>query len=405
MMIDNTHVFEHLTEEARDIFSMLQKSGPLTKNSITLSTKLKLTTLNRIMQPLEEARLVRQYQIGESTGGRKPVLYDVDANKYYLVGIDISRTYTQVILANLKLKVIEKLRFPMDAACTPENTLRIISDWLDSILIKLKINPQKLLGIGLGTVGPLDRKKGVMINPVNFEASGWANLPIKTMLEESWGIPAMVDNGANAAVLAEMLYGKGKNLKNVVYFNFGIGIRTGLISSGTIIRTINDTEDAFAHMVINIDGEACSCGNYGCIECYSSVFAITGKYLSELKRGESSKIPKSLNEINYMDICLAAESDDDLAVKILSESAAILGTGLANFINLWNPDLVILSGPLIKHSTLFYKVCTETASQKFYAKLDHSNIFSRGGYFEDIAIAVGSAALVVESLLTNKILG
>ncbi|HWQ42010.1 MAG TPA: ROK family protein, partial [Desulfosporosinus sp.] len=359
MMINNTQVFEHLTEEARDIFSMLQKNGPLTKNSITLSTKLKLTTLNRIMQPLEEARLVRQYQIGESTGGRRPVLYDVNANKYYLVGIDISRTYTQVILANLKLEVIEKLRFPMDAACTPENTLRIISDWLDSILKKLKINPQKLLGIGLGTVGPLDRKKGVMINPVNFEASGWVNLPIKTMLEETLGIPVMVDNGANAAVLAEMLYGKGKNLKNVVYFNFGIGIRTGVISSGTIIRTINDTEDAFAHMVINIDGEACSCGNYGCIECYSSVFAITGKYLSELKRGEPSKIPKSLNEINYMDICLAAENEDELSVKILSESAAILGTGLANFINLWNPDLVILSGPLIKHSTLFYKVCTE----------------------------------------------
>ena len=404
-MINNTHVFEHLTEEARDIFSMLQKNGPLTKNSITLSTKLKLTTLNRIMQPLEEARLVRQYQIGESTGGRRPVLYDVSANKYYLVGIDISRTYTQVILANLKLNVIEKLCFPMDAACTPENTLRIISDWLDSILKQLKINPQKLLGIGLGTVGPLDRKTGVMINPVNFEASGWVNLPIKTMLEESLGIPVMVDNGANAAVLAEMLYGKGKNFKNIVYFNFGIGIRTGVISSGTIIRTINDMEDAFAHMVINIDGEACSCGNYGCIECYSSVFAITGKYLSELKRGEPSKIPKPLNEINYMDICLAAENDDELSVKILSESAAILGTGLANFINLWNPDLVILSGPLIKHSTLFYKVCTEIASQKFYAKIDHANIFSRGGYFEDIAIAVGSAALVVESLLTNKILG
>ena len=404
-MISNTQVFGHLTGEASEIFSILQKNGPQTKNNIAHGSKLKLTTLNRIMQPLEEARLVRQSQIGESTGGRKPVLYDVNANKYYLVGIDISRTYTQVILANLKMEVLEKLQFPMDASCSPKKTIRTILDWLDCILKRLKIDPLKLLGIGLGTVGPLDRKKGVMINPVNFEASGWVNLPIKTMLEESLGKPVMVDNGANAAVLAEMLYGKGRNLKNVVYFNFGIGIRTGVVSSGTIIRTINDTEDAFAHMVINVDGEACSCGNSGCIECYSSVFAITQKYLSELKGGKSSRIPKSPNEINYMDICLAAENGDELSVKIITESASILGTGLANFINLWNPDLVILSGPLIKHSTLFYKVCTEIASQKFYAKIDHSNIFSRGGYFEDIAIAVGSAALVVESLLTNRILG
>jgi predicted NBD/HSP70 family sugar kinase len=404
-MIINTQVFGHLSGEAREIFSILQKNGPLTKNSIALASKLKLTTLNRIMQPLEKAKLVRQSQIGESTGGRKPVLYDVNTNKYYLIGIDISRTYTQVILANLKMEVIEKLQFPMDASCSPEKTISTISAWLDCILKSAKIDAQKLLGIGLGTVGPLDRKKGVMINPVNFEASGWVNLPIKTMLEESLGQPVIVDNGANAAVLAELLYGKGRNLKNVVYFNFGIGIRTGAVSSGTIIRTINDTEDAFAHMVINVDGEACSCGNAGCIECYSSVFAITRKYLSELNGGKSSRIPKTPNEINYMDICLAAEKGDELSVKIITESASILGTGLANFINLWNPDLVILSGPLIKHSTLFYKVCTEIASQKFYAKKDHFNIFSRGGYFEDIAIAVGSAALVVESLLTNRILG
>ena len=405
MMISNTQTFGHLTGEASEIFSILQKNGPLTKNSIALASNLKLTTLNRIMRPLEESRLLMQSQIGESTGGRKPVLYDVNANKYYLVGIDISRTYTQVILTNLKMEVLEKLQFPMDASFTPENTIRTISDWLDCKLKRLKIDPQKLLGIGLGTVGPLDRKKGVMINPVNFEAAGWENIQIKAMIEESLGKRVMIDNGANAAILAEMLYGKGRNLKNVVYFNFGMGIRSGVVSSGTIIRTINDTEDAFAHMVINIDGEACSCGNFGCIECYSSVFAITRKYFSELKEGKFSTIPKSSNGVNYMDICHAAENGDELCGEIIAESASILGTGLANFINLWNPDLVILSGPLIKHSTLFYKISTETASQKFYAKKDHSNIFSRGGHFEDMAIAVGSAALVVESLLTTKILG
>jgi len=405
MMLINSQVFVALTGEASEIFSMLQKNGPLTKNSIALASKLKLTTLNRIMQPLEESRLVKQAEIGESTGGRKPVLYDVNANKFYLVGIDLSRTYTQVILANLKMEVIERLQFRMDASCSPEKTIRTISNWLGCQLKRLKIDTQQLLGVGLGTVGPLDRKKGIMINPVNFEALGWVNVPIKAMLEGSLGKPVIVDNGANVAVLAEMLYGKGRNLKNVVYFNFGIGIRTGVVTSGTIIRTINDTEDAFAHMVINVDGETCSCGNSGCIECYCSVFAITRKYLLELKGTKSSRIPNSSNEISYKDICLAAENGDDLCVKIITESASILGTGLANFINIWNPDLVILSGPLIKHSTLFYKVCTEIASQKFYAKKAHSNIFSRGGYFEDMAIAVGSAALVVESLLPSSILG
>lgn len=404
-MAKNIEVFEHLTGEAKSIFSILQKNGPRAKSELALLTNIKLTTLNRIMQSLEETGLVRQSQIGESTGGRKPALYDVFANKHYIIGIDLSRTYTQIILTNLKLEMLDKQQFSMDVSCSPENTVRRISNLIESALIRLNVDTEKLLGIGLGTVGPLDREKGVMINPVNFEASGWNDIPIKKMLEDRWEKPVIVDNGANAAVLAETLFGKGRNYKNVVYFNCGIGIRTGVVSSGTIIRTINDTEDAFGHMVIDVYGEACNCGNYGCIECYSSIFSITKKYLSELRKRSAAVISKPLEEIDYRDICFAAEKGDELAREVITEAASILGTGLANFINLLNPELVILSGPLIKHSTIFYEVCTQVASQKCYVKKDHSNTFCRGGHFEEHAIAIGAAALVVESLLLSKILG
>lgn len=141
-MDSNVQVFEQLSGEAGLIFSLLQKNGPLTKNSIALVSKYKLTTLNRIMQPLEELGLVRQSQFGESTGGRKPVLYDINANKYYLVGIDISRTYTQVLLVNLKMQILEKLQFPMDGSCSPQNTIKYILVWLDSTLKRLKIDKQ-----------------------------------------------------------------------------------------------------------------------------------------------------------------------------------------------------------------------------------------------------------------------
>ncbi|MCX7746479.1 MAG: transcriptional regulator [Clostridia bacterium] len=395
-------IFEGLNDETKKIFDVIQKNGPITKNDLSLITGMKLTTLIRLMQPLEEAGLIVESRIGESTGGRKPVLYDVNTNKFYIVGIDISRIYTQIVITNLKMEVLDKYRFEMESSCSPAVTVNKIVKVLEASMEKINNDSRRLLGVGIGTVGPLDREKGIVINPVNFEAPGWENVSLKWMFEEKLRCPVILDNGANAAVLAETYFGAGKGLRNVVYFNCGVGIRTGAISSGSIIRTFNNSEDVFGHMVIDVDGEECSCGNYGCIECYSSILTITKKFISEIKKGRVTSIVKPVSQISYMDICKAAEKNDLLAKEILQSAAAILGTGLANFINLLNPSLVILSGPLVYHSEIFYQTCIHIASKKCYSNKENSIIFNRGGYFEENAISVGSAALVVENFLNRS---
>jgi predicted NBD/HSP70 family sugar kinase len=219
------------------------------------------------------------------------------------------------------------------------------------------------------------------------------------MIEQELQLPAIIDNGANTAVLAEYYFGAGRGLENIAYFNCGVGIRTGVISSGTIVRTVNDAEDAFGHMVVDVDGELCSCGNYGCVECYSSIPSITKRFRSELKKGRSSLIMKPSEEINYIDICAAAEEKDELAREVIINAAAIFGAGLSNYINLLNPGLVILSGPLIKSSTLFYETSTHISSKRHYLKEGNKVTYSRGGYFKDKAIAVGAAVELLEEVL------
>ena len=404
-MNESLKIFQCLSEESKNIFSLIQKKGPLTKNKLLLMTKIKLTSLNRFMQPLEEPGLVVEVGTGASTGGRKPVLYDVNPSRFYLVGLDISRTYTQVIITNLKMEILDRRRFLMKECFTPVKTVKTISTTLKAMLKALLIDTSMLLGVGLGTIGPLDRSEGVILNPKNFPAKGWHHTWIKRVLQQELALPVMIDNGANTAAVAELLFGSGRNLSNIAYFNCGIGIRTGVISSGTIVRTINDAEDAFGHMVIDVDGEQCSCGNYGCIERYSSIPSIVQKYGSAVKKGRFSAVSKPLQEINYMDICDAAEQKAELAREIITDAAAIFGAGLANYMNLLNPDLIVLSGPLIKHSPLFYQVCTRIALKKYYLKEEGKVIFSRGGHFKDSAIAVGAAAMVIESYLNSTVLG
>ena len=393
-------ILARASNDEKRILSILQKRGPLTKNDLLAALRTNFSTLNRLMLPLEEARLIAGIGSGASTGGRKPVLYDLDPKTFYILGIDISRSYVQVVVADPKMTILHKSTFSMDQTFTPIKTVQRIARLFDEALGKLGITKDKLLGAGLGTVGPLDRRQGIMLRPVSFAAPGWTGVNIKVMLNQVLGLEVDVDNGANTAVLAEHKLGIGRDHANVAYFNCSIGIRTGVISDGKIVRGIYDTEDAFGHMVIDFDGEPCVCGNYGCIDCYASIHAIVGKYRSSIKQGRVSKITRPIENIDYSDICRYAESNDALAQEIIINAATSLGVGLANYINLLNPDLVILNGPLISHSELYYRTCIQTASNRLYARELKQIAFSKGGNFADDAIALGAALMAMERRLS-----
>lgn len=391
---------DYINKQGRLILKLVQEHGPITKSQLIQLTKMKLSTLNRVIQPLIDDKLIAETEVGQSTGGRRPALYDVNPGRYYFIGVDISRTYIQIVIINMKVQIVKQQL--LTQCCSPSMTVKLVSNNINEMLKLSSISKESILGIGVGTVGPLDREKGIMTNPQNFPTDDWVTVPIKKLMEEETGFSTFIDNGANTAVLAERLFGMGKGLDSMAYFNCGIGIRTGSMNSGTIIRTKNNAEDVFGHMIVDVDGEKCTCGNYGCIECYSSIYSITKKFVSELKKGRISSIPKTLEEIDYIDICNFAEGKDTLAKEVIENAAVIFGVGLANYINLINPQLVILSGPLIRHSELFYSISTQTALKRIYPKNEIKVSFSKGGFFGDYSMAVGAAALVMEEMLKTK---
>lgn len=401
-MKDYSSLLLEMSFEEKRIFNLLQKHGEMAKREILTKTNMKLTTLNHVMDPLEERNIIVQKSIGESTGGRKPVLYDVNICDFYIIGIDISRTYTEVVIVNLKMQIIYKKMFYMDSFCSPEETVNRITEIINIAYKELRLDVIKLLGVGLGVVGAADIRNGVIKNPDNFPAPGWLNTPIKSMLEERLGCNVVIENGSNSAVVAEYFYGIGKGFRNIAYFNCGVGIRTGTITSGNLIRSINDEEDAFGHMIVEVNGKECRCGNFGCIEAYSSINSIIKKFESEIKNGSHMIIDKLVEQIKFKDICSAAEQGDELSKEIIVEAALFLETGLVNYINLLNPQVVVLSGPLITNSKLFYDTCVNTALKKLTLHKERKVIFNRGGYFKEDAMAVGAAAMVVERYLSKE---
>lgn len=395
-------LLEKLNPDEKRVFSLLQKKGSMSKNDISQATSIKLSRLNYIMEPLLKNKLVVKESIGQSSGGRKPVLYNVNLLDFYVIGIDISIMYTQILFTNLRMEVIHEELFYMNDTFTPEKTVNKIADTIYQCYIDLKLDRLKLLGVGVGSVGPLDVHAGIIKNPANFYAAGWLNVPVKEMLEKKLEAPVSVENGANAAVVAEELFGLGIGVLNVSYFNCGVGIRTGTVSSGNLIRAITDEEEGFGHMVIDINGKQCRCGNYGCVECYSSIRAILKSFSEEIKLGRTTILDKHLADITYIDICNAAEAGDELSKEILRDAAMIFGAGLANYIKLLTPDLLILSGPMMMHSRLFFEVSVQSTLMRLHADKGKRVVFNRCGYFKDRTMAIGAATMVIEKYLQNK---
>lgn len=249
-----------------------------------------------------------------------------------------------------------------------------IEGYMDNMLDALKIKRSMIVGIGIGIVGGFDVSM------------------LQNKLSQDFKIPVYVDNGANTAVIGEYFFGMGKGSKNIVYINCGVGIRTGVISSGVLIRTINNSEDAFAHMIVDTDGETCSCGNSGCVESYASILKITKKFMDKAKNS---------SDINYVDVCNLAENKNSTAFDVLVDAARHFGIGLSNYIRLLNPHLIILSGPLIKHSKIFYDECKKIALEKCHIN-GSGVIFNRGGYFKNKSIAVGASVMALEKLINSK---
>lgn len=385
-----------LSNRELETLNVIHKKGLITKKNLQAITGMTLTTLNRVMKSLEDKKLIIEVGTSESTGGRKAVEYGVAKTGVYVIGIDISRTYVKLIISNLKMTIIKREEFSMNHSFSPEKTVEKIIDLIDQKLLELSIDKSEVLGIGVGTVGPLDREKGIMVNPKNFFNEDWGNVSLKEMIEQKTSIPCFIDNGANAAILAEYLFGNGKDLKSIVYIHCGIGIRSAVITDRIIIRTMNDSEDAFAHMIVESNGERCICGNKGCIESYSSIEAMIKRFNLRVKGPNNNE---EIREEDYKKIFDLALRNNEFAAEIINKGAEILGIGIANLVRILNPQLVILCGPLIKNYKLYYDMCINTFHKINY--LNNEVIFSKGGRFKEDAIAIGAAAMVIEHYMAK----
>jgi predicted NBD/HSP70 family sugar kinase len=386
----------------KEVLDTVRRSGPISKQELLSVSKMTSSTLTRLLEDALSLRILAEVGLGESTGGRRPILYKVNPQYAYAFGLDISRTRCKLVLVDLAHQVLDAKDWPMTNAVTPDSLLRLAADAADSMLLKHELRKEAVLGMGVGAVGPLDRIAGVIQEPLYFPGTGWHQVEVRRMLEEMLGIPVWLDNGANTAMMAEYWRDKD-NPGSLLYVMVGIGLRSAMMTNGRLVYGAVDMEGALGQMIIQADGVAHRMpgGNYGALESYVSIYALE-KTARALAKKEIPGIPpdwlRRPEGITLADINLANANGYPAVTAMLEEAASYLGIGLANMLNVLHPDKVYLGGTLVAAFPTFFEKAVAVARSRTMYHSRYPVVFSMG-HLGESAAAIGAAIMVINQLV------
>ncbi len=231
-------------------------------------------------------------------------------------------------------------------------------------------------GIGIGAPGPLNRATGTVIQSPNL---GWRNFPLRDLIANAVNLPAVLDNDANCATYGEWWLGAGRNVDTLIGLTLGTGIGGGIVLNGEIFHGVSDAAGEIGHMTIEANGRKCPCGNYGCLEAYASGPAIARRAIEGLEAGTESiltdLVGDKLEDITAATVYEAVINGDQYANEVMRETAKFLGAGVANVINIFNPEMIVISGGVTKAGDhLFVPLRSEVRRRAFKSALDACQI-------------------------------
>ncbi|MCU0641601.1 MAG: ROK family protein [Candidatus Margulisbacteria bacterium] len=243
-----------------------------------------------------------------------------------IIGIDLGGTKIAAALAAPTGKIITDVNIPTEAAKGQAQVIDNLKKATDALIRGQKT---KVSCIGIGVPGPIDYETGIVIEPPNLP--GWKKVNLKKILEKEFKVPVHVDNDANCAALGEAYFGAGRQVRHFIYITISTGIGGGIIIDRKLYRGAIGAAGEFGHMIIDPAGPLCGCGNHGCFEALASGTAI-----------------KRRSGMDAIAVELAARQGDATALKVINETAHYLALGIANLVNIFNPEMVILGGGVSK---------------------------------------------------------
>jgi glucokinase len=258
----------------------------------------------------------------------------------FFIGIDFGGTFVKYALfSGNDRSLMFRDKTSSKADQSQEVIFGVLYDIIDELQDKAQQNGGKVVAIGMGSPGAIDFNQGKLIGSTP-NIPDFTNADIRGKLKDRFDLPVWVDNDANLMALAESREGAAKGAANVIALTLGTGIGGGIIIDSQVYRGSFFAGAEIGHMTINLEGPPCNCGGKGCIERYASATAMVHNYRTKLQ-GHALKIPEHINTIMIFD---QAEKGQQEAIDTINETCRYLGAALANLVNIFNPEFIVLGG-------------------------------------------------------------
>jgi len=271
------------------------------------------------------------------------------------IGVDIGGTKVAAGLVDGSGEITHKSRVPIVADGTAEAAFACVKAAIDEIHTAVPGAREAVTGIGICAPGPLDPFQGVILNPPNLPC--WRNFPLAAETTRAFGVPARVDNDANAAGLAEAIWGAGIGYRNVFFAILGTGIGTGIVFDRKLYYGRTGCAAEGGHITIDYQGPVCGCGKHGCIEAFASGPNIAKRARGKLVAGAKSQIlalAGSVEAVRTEHVGEAFSAGDSVAEEVLAETAQFLTIWLGTIVDLLEPDVMVIGGGVAQLMSAFF---------------------------------------------------
>ncbi|GGV30296.1 sugar kinase [Streptomyces griseoflavus] len=314
-------------------------ASPTSRQELAAATGLSAATVATLVGELLGLRLITEAGFEDSAGGRPRGLVSVDASGGALIGVDLAETYVRVELFDLALNVLARAEEETRPGDTrPEPVVARIATAVGSVVAQAGVAGARVLGAGVSVPGLVDRHTGVCEYAPNW---GWHDVPLLDLLAEHIAYPLYLDNPLRACAVAELWFGAARGHGDAVVVNLGTGVGAGLVLGGGVHRGVSNSAGEWGHTTLVLDGRSCHCGNRGCVETYTGAPGI----MQNLRESApDSPLLHAEDQTATVDaLARAVRAGDPVALRVLRHTARYLGAGIADLVNLLNPEVVVLS--------------------------------------------------------------
>jgi predicted NBD/HSP70 family sugar kinase len=367
------------------ILNLLRARAAMTKPELAMATDLTFATISNLMSELEAQGLVRETGTTRSSGGRKAVQYQINPTTGYFLGIDVQAKEVLISVVNLAGSVVHTHRVSVEMDANPVMALPMLRQVIEAEVIANELPRDRIWAIGVSAPGPVDVEKGIVTHPPDLPE--WRNVPIRELFEREFGVPVYVEKDTNAAAFGESRFGAGTSAENLIYVIVDADIGGGVILNRQLYRGFLYGAGGIGHMPVTPDGPRCNCGNFGCLDTVASGSALQRQIADTY--GENLTLDE-----------LTEKSQTHFAEEF-SNAGKWLGTVVGGLCNVLNPEMIVLGGPVVEESTVYYDAASTAIRRHMhpeFANRTQIRIAKLGKY----SAAIGAAHIALQDFVYGE---